>query len=766
MPNNNPYWPPQQCTLSASGIISEALGSLTVSWPAAIDPDGNTIWYDVNRVTSNHGIKLIYHGTDTSYTDTSFTYDDCQVELGQSVYYNVSVQDEFGLWAPDIKQSPIAVRNYFEPASLEFKMDHPITFATDEFLCIVGSPSNLSPSLAFTYNLTCDKVTVYNPTVSLLPGGDIILHEEPDPSSILIWRTGDPVPATPYVKFSELAVALRSTYYKGHLVFTLATTNEFGTSKSKTAAMYVDLATVPAWPTPNFQYTGGYTINSHLYYLPDVRGITVSWDAAIEQLENFPVYYDVEYKLSAELEWTKVVFETTALSATIYPPSNDAHLTYNIRVTAKTTYDKYVKYVAPDIVIDKYLRPLFGLTNKKRNATSVALTLNITPRTSILPADYSLSTLEFLKCNKATYVPLPTTNWKPSFEYGVAPYADAAFTKLSSYTMICRCKDSLGAIFGGVYANLLTLSIPINSYVPMFSIRKKGVAINDINDGINNFIFKVKGKINSITDDLGFYGYYENGLKIPVPVSVTHYANGCLIDLGDAAAAATQNAQFIVRIVGNSGFSKNAGVDTLAQANYRSNQTWLAYVQHNSGIPLAGLKFFTDGGRVKCWFKQTADWQVFAITAYSGAGSLPITVTNAAEPTGTNKVQCVIRLASQEIFDAVYPVGNVYLSLSSTNPATLFGGQWTALPNVFLFGAGSIAAAGVTGGEQNHTLGMTELPLNDLWISSPSYSPGLDAAVNAGSNYGIRTLNAGGGLPHNNMPPFLSVYMWRRTSLV
>lgn len=63
----------------------------------------------------------------------------------------------------------------------------------------------------------------------------------------------------------------------------------------------------------------------------------------------------------------------------------------------------------------------------------------------------------------------------------------------------------------------------------------------------------------------------------------------------------------------------------------------------------------------------------------------------------------------------VYPVGSIYISTVSTNPATLFGaGTWAA------FGAGRVLvgvgtsdqafAAGATGGASNHTLTEAQMP--------------------------------------------------------
>lgn len=119
----------------------------------------------------------------------------------------------------------------------------------------------------------------------------------------------------------------------------------------------------------------------------------------------------------------------------------------------------------------------------------------------------------------------------------------------------------------------------------------------------------------------------------------------------------------------------------------------------------------------------------------------------------------------------VYPVGSIYLSVNSTSPASLFGGTWTQLQNRFLLGAGSNYANGATGGAATHTLTIDEIPSHDhAYVSSAAFGTvpsGSAIAPIWGDQYGgtgIRTGLTGGGAAHNNMPPYLAVYMWKRVS--
>ena len=62
------------------------------------------------------------------------------------------------------------------------------------------------------------------------------------------------------------------------------------------------------------------------------------------------------------------------------------------------------------------------------------------------------------------------------------------------------------------------------------------------------------------------------------------------------------------------------------------------------------------------------------------------------------------------ILNAVYPVGSIYISASSTSPGTLFGGTWERIRGRFLLAENSSIPAGETGGEAHHTLTEQEMP--------------------------------------------------------
>ena len=69
--------------------------------------------------------------------------------------------------------------------------------------------------------------------------------------------------------------------------------------------------------------------------------------------------------------------------------------------------------------------------------------------------------------------------------------------------------------------------------------------------------------------------------------------------------------------------------------------------------------------------------------------------------------------------DLIYPIGAIYISVSATNPAILFGGKWEAINSRFLIGTGTATGeggetynftAGAVGGEYSHKLVTSEIP--------------------------------------------------------
>lgn len=117
-----------------------------------------------------------------------------------------------------------------------------------------------------------------------------------------------------------------------------------------------------------------------------------------------------------------------------------------------------------------------------------------------------------------------------------------------------------------------------------------------------------------------------------------------------------------------------------------------------------------------------------------------------------------------------YPVGAIYLSVTNVNPAALFGGTWERIGGRFLLGADTTYAAGSTGGEAAHALTIDEMPRHnhglDNYNSAGNATPFLTVQHQDKKGFGgnVQTMYTGGSKAHNNLPPYLAVYMWKRVS--
>ena len=143
----------------------------------------------------------------------------------------------------------------------------------------------------------------------------------------------------------------------------------------------------------------------------------------------------------------------------------------------------------------------------------------------------------------------------------------------------------------------------------------------------------------------------------------------------------------------------------------------------------------------------------------------------------------------------IYPVGSIYMSTVSTNPATLFGfGTWEAMPagRVLLAQGksswGTTYNAGSTGGEATHQLTVGELPQHTHTASTnttgshahtyrtfygttgygPDGASDREKTINTGSSgnhtHTVTINNTGSNQAHNNLQPYIAVYIWKRTA--
>ena len=134
--------------------------------------------------------------------------------------------------------------------------------------------------------------------------------------------------------------------------------------------------------------------------------------------------------------------------------------------------------------------------------------------------------------------------------------------------------------------------------------------------------------------------------------------------------------------------------------------------------------------------------------------------------------------STDDLIDKTYPIGSIYMSVNSTSPSTLFGGTWEQIKDRFLLACGDTYSNGATGGSANavvvsHTHTQTQ---HRHQVGGKEWSTGTgkeSARINTSNrtagykytDYQAPTINSSGesGVG-KNMPPYLAVYVWKRTA--
>lgn len=128
---------------------------------------------------------------------------------------------------------------------------------------------------------------------------------------------------------------------------------------------------------------------------------------------------------------------------------------------------------------------------------------------------------------------------------------------------------------------------------------------------------------------------------------------------------------------------------------------------------------------------------------------------------------------NETLIDIFYPVGSIFQSTNSKDPSTIMGGTWERIKGKVLVGVDEsdtdFSTVKKTGGAKTHKLTVNELASHSHY-GKPKFiqhtqTPGAGAAygyISDGSYENVAS--SGGDQPHNNMQPYITVYMWVRTA--
>lgn len=266
------------------------------------------------------------------------------------------------------------------------------------------------------------------------------------------------------------------------------------------------------------------------------------------------------------------------------------------------------------------------------------------------------------------------------------------------------------------------------------------------------------GKINDNLDDVdGIFASAGSGTSVGLNVGSgkTLTVAGTLTSTGTASFSS-------IDVNGGAIDDTPIGSDGADTGTFTTIQTQgLATL---ASVSVAGTSTLTtvdiNGGAI--------DGTTIGATTASTVAATTVTASGNVNTTGGE-----LQINGTNVLEKVYPVGSVYINASvSTNPATLLGfGTWIA------FGAGRVMvgldstdtdfdSAEETGGAKTHTLTTSEIPSHTHTLDT-SDNPGGTGAIEVAGGAPTSTQttqSTGGGQAHNNLQPYIVVYMWKRTA--
>lgn len=333
---------------------------------------------------------------------------------------------------------------------------------------------------------------------------------------------------------------------------------------------------------------------------------------------------------------------------------------------------------------------------------------------------------------------------------------------------------------------------------------------------------KSGGKTNNGTNPYTFSAIDTTDLTVIVTDSRGNkyeYVNENYFIINDYKAPVIKNVSFDRAGIGSNDVICNAEIDVFYQS-YNSiinvpELTWVSSNNKSGTLSGSGVDWNTDTGIL-----TVSNTSIGAIVANNEITTITLTVTDLfgsdsksdkvtltapVFDVGLNDVQIngklyladTDRSNRKEIWEIIYPVGAIYMSTSSTNPQTLFGGTWTQLKDRFLVGAGGSYTAGTNGGASTATLDTTHLPSHThtatvsgcgahnhtaRFIEVRAYVSGSAASCVARANnatysgtgqittstgnhtHTVAISNTGSGSSFSILPPYMPVYMWQRTA--
>lgn len=285
--------------------------------------------------------------------------------------------------------------------------------------------------------------------------------------------------------------------------------------------------------------------------------------------------------------------------------------------------------------------------------------------------------------------------------------------------------------------------------------------------------------------------YYWDGTKWEVSIMNIHNLNVDKLttltpDLGDATAGS------LTLLKGDTGGAaikdgvvKTWDVSEMSDPNYPNGYS---YTSMGAALDSGGITFYSAdyGHKVDKAGVIDDQYKVATLRAIAHNDRKDVGVGLVLETTISDFPLNIIgnfSVNNQLLYDIIYPIGCLYTSYVNQNPHDLYGiGTWTRINGRVIVGVSEseseFSSAGKTGGEKTHVLSANEMPshghtdsvdIKNANAEAKGYgltatSGFKDRVIINNSGKATHTGAAGGGAAHNNLQPYMALYMWRRTA--
>lgn len=233
------------------------------------------------------------------------------------------------------------------------------------------------------------------------------------------------------------------------------------------------------------------------------------------------------------------------------------------------------------------------------------------------------------------------------------------------------------------------------------------------------------------------------------------------------------------------GVVKTWDISKMTDPNYPDGNS---YTSMGASLDSGGITFYSAGYGHKVDKAGVIDdeYEIATLRAVAGNGRKNDGVGLVLEATNSDFPLNIIgnfSVNNQLLYDIIYPIGCLYTSYVNQNPHDLYGiGTWTRINGRVIVGVSEseseFSSAGKTGGEKTHVLSANEMPshghtdsvdIKNANAEAKGYgltatSGFKDRVIINNSGKATHTGAAGGGAAHNNLQPYMALYMWRRTA--